>query len=111
MSDERDKFGHPKIENDRGNAHQAIRDSYNVNASLPWIVIAIAAAFLALGIAIGGIIISKLESDHVQERLTETTKQYRLLDNDWQITNAWLAAHGIKRDIHGNLYIEGERHE
>ena len=89
--------------NIRGTNHstKSVIDN-SVNKELPWIAISIGISFLSLGLSIGSILLARLEIDHTQERLIETTKQYRLLDNDWQITNAWLATHGVIKDLHGN---------
>lgn len=95
--------------NIRGNNHSTrseVAIDNSVNKHLPWIAISIGSSLLSLGLSIGSIMMARLEIDHVQERLSETTKQYRLLDNDWQIMNAWLATHNIHKDANGNYFVE-----
>lgn len=82
----------------------------SVNKPMPWVAMSIGVAMLSLGLSIGSILLCQLEISHAQERLQENTKQTRLLDNDWQITNAWLAEHHVMKDVHGNYYFEGEKH-
>lgn len=73
---------------------------------LPWLALCLVLCGLSLGGSFVAVAIAQSEIRHVSERLAETTKQYRLLDNDWQITNAWLASHHVVKDIHGNYYFE-----
>lgn len=45
------------------------------------------------------------EAAHVREQTARMEKEFRLLENDWQESNAFQAAHGICRDARNKQYF------
>ena len=91
---------HTEGRSDNGSATIIMIDGSKL---LPWLILSLLLSAIAIGVSL-------TEAKHVGEKLTDTTRQYRLLDNDWQEMNAYIAAHGIRRDAQGHYYDEDTKH-
>jgi hypothetical protein len=70
----------------------------------------LAALGLAFGIASFVYASSMINHAQLEQQaaMKELKTQFRLVDDDWQKQTAWLYAHGVAKDKHGNLYLEDE---